>query len=263
MTISFNGNYGDCIYHPDFFGFIKYFKSRNANVIIHTNGSYKTKVWWQELASLLNDNDLINFSIDGTPENFTQYRINADWESIKQGIEVMVSSSAKVIWKYIVFSYNENSINIARSLSQELAMDDFVLNNSDRWEENDWLKPIKYVNVNDDTGTGVLYNGSHIGGRDAAINKWKLENMRKLDINPLCKKTNNMHFVSADGYYMPCCWIGDHRFYYQSDFYKNKEQYDISKTSVSKLFANQSLVNFYNTIEEIKPKHCTFNCSKL
>ena len=45
-----------------------------------------------------------------------------------------------------------------------------------------------------------------------------------------------MHFISAWGYYMPCCWIGDYRFYYKSEFYKNKDLYDISKYSDKELY---------------------------
>ena len=72
------GNYGDPIYHPNFIDFVKKFKSRGAVLHIVTNGSYKKAEWWQELTDQLDSNDLIEFSIDGDPENFTQYRVNAD-----------------------------------------------------------------------------------------------------------------------------------------------------------------------------------------
>jgi|688.fasta_scaffold49650_3 MoaA/NifB/PqqE/SkfB family radical SAM enzyme len=262
MSIGLNGNYGDPIYYPNLFELIAYFKNKKCKISIHTNGSYKSKVWWQELAKLLDQNDIVNFSIDGTPGNFTTYRINADWTSIQTGIEVMVSSRAQVVWKYIVFSYNEDTVDEARIISQKLGMDDFVLNNSDRWEDNDWLKPIKYAKI-ENAKDGLLYNSSHVGGRDSTIILWKQHKIPD-KINPVCKSTNNMHFISADGIYMPCCWAGDYRFYYKNEFYKNRETYDISKTTISQMLATKSTLDqYYNNIEINKPDFCTFNCGKI
>jgi wyosine [tRNA(Phe)-imidazoG37] synthetase (radical SAM superfamily) len=261
LTFTLNGNYGDPIYYPDLFDLITYIKSNQGKIILHTNGSYQKIDWWIQLAGLLDEHDIVNFSIDGVPDNFTQYRINADWSSIKQGIDVLVKSSAKIIWKYIVFSYNEKNIEQAKLLSQQLGMDEFVLNNSDRWEDNDWLKPEKYVNIIDESGNNFLSNSSYIGGKDSAIIQWKDNNLRNQNIDPLCKKINSMHYISAWGYYMPCCWVGDYRFYYKSEFYKNRDLYDISKTTASKLL--QNLQNYYDTLEQIKPEYCTFNCPKL
>jgi len=256
LSFGLNGNYGDPIYYPDLFNLIKYIKDNGAVIKLHTNGSYKTLDWWTTLGSLLDNNDIVNFSIDGTPENFTQYRVNANWPSIKQGIEIMVKSPAQIVWKYIIFSFNENDIEQTRQLSKELGMDDFVLNNSDRWIDNDWLRPNKYVNI-DDT---LLYNGSMNGNRDKSIIRWKHDKIRNIEISPMCKSTNSLHFISADGYYLPCCLVGDYRFYYKSEFYKNQDQYKISNTTISKILET---TEFFNTIEVTPPAYCTFNCPKL
>ena len=75
------GNYGDPIYHPDFHNIISQFKSRGAILKIVTNGSYKNKQWWEQTVEILTAQDTITFSVDGLPENFTTYRVNADWKS--------------------------------------------------------------------------------------------------------------------------------------------------------------------------------------
>lgn len=258
LQIQLNGNYGDPIYYPNLFEMIEFFKSNQSRIILHTNGSYRPVSWWEKLAGMLDKNDVVTFSIDGTPENFTNYRVNADWTSIQQGIDVLVKSQAHIVWKYIVFSFNENHIDEARQLSQQLGMDEFVVNNSDRWRENDWLQPTKRATIND---TIIKKSGAFDGNRNESLIQWKKFNKRDIDIAPRCKQTNGMHFISAWGYYMPCCWISDYRFYYKSEFYKNKDLYDISKTTASKLL--QNLQNYYDTLEQIKPEYCTFNCPKL
>ena len=258
MVFALNGNYGDPIYSPVLFELIQFIKESGGKIKLHTNGSYKTAEWWETLAGLLDSSDLINFSIDGLPDNFTQYRVNADWNSIKTGIDIMTQSPAQVIWKYIVFSFNENDIGQARDLSIELNMDDFVINNSDRWIDNDWLKPSKYVNITNKKN--LIDSGSFNGERYNSTIQWK-QNDKSIDVDPLCKTTNLMHFISAQGYYMPCCFVGDYRFYYTSEFYKNKEHYDISKTTITEVLSR--LEEFYNNIEQLPPKYCTFNCPKL
>jgi hypothetical protein len=120
---------------------ISYFKDCGAHISLATNGSYKTKEWWNELNQLLDDHDQVVFGIDGLPDTFTQYRINADWTSIEAGIKALKNSPAKLIWQYIIFSFNEFDVDAAKILSQELGFDEFLIRHSDRWNTDDQLKP--------------------------------------------------------------------------------------------------------------------------
>jgi organic radical activating enzyme len=261
ISVGLIGNDGDPIYYPDILELVKFLKSKGAIIKLHTNGSYRTIEWWEQFNKLLSSEDIISFSIDGVPSNFTKYRINADWDSIKAGIKVLAKGPAKVVWKYILFSYNEDTVDEAEKLSIELGMDDFVLVNSDRWIKNDWLKPSMYVDI-PVPESGMLYIGAHNGDKSESKYAWNTKS-DQLKIDPMCKKTNNLHFISADGFYVPCCWIGDYRFYYKTEFYKNRDLYDISKTTLMSVLTEPKMINFYNTIEEEKPKYCTFNCGKL
>ena len=237
------GNDGDPIYYDQLFELIEWVKSNNGLVQIHTNGSYKDQVWWSELAELLTVDDKITFAIDGTPENFTKYRINANWTSILVGIEAMVSSKVKVEWKYIPFSYNIDSIETARQLSQDLGFDLFTIYHSDRWDsDNDPYKP----NIDDQ------------GPRYERIVDWRQGKNVKIDAQ--CKSSHKEHYITADGYYTPCCYSANYQFFYSSDFYKNRKDYKISNTTLTKVLTN--LADFYATIETVKPKYCSFNCPK-
>ena len=245
IKIRLCGNYGDPIYYPELYELIKFLKEKNASVLLITNGSYKSVEWWESIVNIMDSTDCINFSIDGTPDNFVQYRINADWESIKSAIDVIAKTPVELVWKYIPFSYNQFDIDYTRELSKDLGFDRFLIEPSDRWEnENDSLKPINFETSRTN------------------LDSWRYDNNRSTEVNPLCKKLNDQHYISADGFYMPCCFVGDYRFYYKSEFFKNKNIYDISKTTITELLSRDNVIKFYNDVEVNKLSYCTFNCSQ-
>ena len=124
------GNWGDPIYAENFLGLLASLKSLipYCSINIHTNGSGKSTEWWEEFASILSNRDHVQFSIDGTPDNYTQYRINSKWEDVENAIKTCVSikrklgKSTRYTWKHLVFSYNENTIMQAYEKSQELGI---------------------------------------------------------------------------------------------------------------------------------------------
>jgi MoaA/NifB/PqqE/SkfB family radical SAM enzyme len=124
------GAYGDALYHPQLIKVLKAIKSLpGGRFIFDTNGSYRKKEDWDEIGKLMASNDFIVFSLDGTPKNFTKYRVNADWTSIKIGIETLVSHRARLRWKYIVFKYNQDfeTMKEAYDTARELGFFQFVV----------------------------------------------------------------------------------------------------------------------------------------
>jgi organic radical activating enzyme len=240
--ISLCGDYGDPIYYDQLFDLVQWVKQNGANISLHTNGSYKTKSWWQELTSYLNRNDTVVFAIDGVPENFTKYRINADWTSIKIGIEE-TTKVTKTVWQYIPFNYNIDSISSAQKLSQDLGFTEFKIVQSSRWDS-----------IDDPYRPAADYIIKH----DKEI-KFK-QNDRSEEISPRCKQTNSDHFITASGFYAPCCHVPNHNFYYKTEFYKDKNKYDISKTTITAVL--QETNNFFDNLETTKPIYCIYNCPK-
>ena len=232
------GTYGDPIYSPEIFEIVSWLKSQGAVITIETNGSYKTKGWWEELVSKLDNRDQVSFSIDGTPDNFTNYRVNADWNSIKIGIDVTTSSVVKTAWKFIRFSYNEYDIETVKQLSSNMGFDSFELIESDRWIENDLLKPSQMAKEK--------------------IVQWVDKDTK---INPACLNKNNMHYITADGFYLPCCYVAGHQFLFKTSFWKNRIDYDIRKSTISNILENKTK-NFYTSLLEDKHDYCRFNCSE-
>jgi hypothetical protein len=242
--IKFCGNYGDPIYHPGFVEMVAAFKSRNAIVKITTNGSYRTEKWWHNLCDWLDNRDLVIFSIDGTPENFTQYRINADWPSIELGIGVCVKRKIKTRWKYIQFSYNIDSIKQAQQVCQDLGMSEFQLETSDRF----------------DSQTSHLMPQKNMLGERFDFQQQVKQGVAQL-VDPECV-LGQSHFITATGHFAPCCYVADHRFYYKTDFGKNIKTYSIADTTLSQIINRPCVVEFYKTIPINPPTVCQFNCPK-
>ena len=243
VTISLCGNYGDPIYHPDLAGLIHNLKNQGAVISIVTNGGHRKQSWWQELVQELSSNDSVTFSIDGIPANFTQYRINGDWKTTQDAIEVCAEAACNTVWKFIPFSYNENNIEQARQLSQDLGMDQFQISRSSRFDEQTMhFKPSK----------------EQIGIQWHSQQSWK-QTITAKKVIPECHN-GQTHFISADGHYMPCCYTGDHRFYYKNEFGKNKKQYSIEDTTLSEILRRTKVAEFYDTLND--QSVCQFNCGE-
>lgn len=241
LPVLLSGNYGDPIYHPDLINLVQQLKQRGAHVRITTNGSYRNPEWWHALTSLLTPQDTVIFSIDGVPENFVRYRQNADWESMLQGIKICVDSAVKTTWKYIPFDFNQDHIDQARQISQDLGFDDFFIDPSKRF---------------DDVATVHLQPARDLISPEYQDRvAWKQQSQGR--VRPRCA-SGQEHFVTADGYYTPCCYVADHRWLYKTQFGRQRDQYHISNTRLSDLLARPDLEDFYQDLDQ-QPV-CQFSC---
>lgn len=244
-VINLCGNYGDPIYHPNFVELITALKKLKAQVCIITNGSYRRAAWWHELCDNLDSKDQITFSIDGLPENFNEYRINADWQSIKIGVDICVSRNVHTIWKCIPFNFNQLDIDRIRHFAFDLGITEFKIDPSDRFDKQT---------------QGYLPDSLWFGKRKMAQENYK--NNITQNVDPRCYKGRE-HFITADGYFSPCCFVSDHRFLYKTEFGKNRSMYDIRSNTLTKILANPTVVHFYDNILIERPNVCQFNCPKL
>lgn len=239
-TITLCGNYGDPIYHPEFHQLISGLKQRGAKLVVITNGSYKSANWWESTVSILDHSDHVVFSVDGTPENFTQYRINADWGTIHGAMEICAQARCQTTWKYIPFAYNENHVESAENLSKEIGIDYFYVDPSDRFDD----QTKHYQPIFD-----------YLGTRYQSQQAWKQNAIQA--IAPQCTD-NQQHYISADGYYSPCCYVADHRFYYKNEFGKNKKSYHIANQTLTNILTQPIVVEFYRDLTNHPV--CQYNC---
>jgi len=218
--INLCGTYGDALYHPDLINIVKWIKEQGACIQLTTNGGHKSKEFWASLAEQLDNDDEVIFSIDGTPDNFTEYRINGDWKTTLNGIHAIAASPAKMSWKYIVFNYNENDIAATDELAYSLGFDSFSTHLSNRYTDEFNLKYMpseEYINTEE------------LEARDKV--------MANVDtaFTPKCQGESPAfnYYISAEGYFTPCCLLADKRFYYDTKFCN--EAFNIRNTTFSKI----------------------------
>lgn len=140
-NLLFCGQMGDPIYHPKFHQILEICK--NNNVQVSTAGQGKSIEWWEE-ALFISKNVHWIFGLDGLPHQSHQYRIGQDGEKVFEVMSHLSDLGADVEWQYIVFKYNQDSIEEARNLAEENNIQ-FTLIESSRWDQPyDKYKPDRH-----------------------------------------------------------------------------------------------------------------------
>lgn len=229
-----NGNHGDPIYYPQLFDLIDQFRS-SKTFQISTNGSFQTLDFWEKLRDKLQAQDTVYFSIDGLEHNNHLYRRNADWNSIIQAIDIMRQGSARLVCKTLVFAYNINELDNIKEFAYSKNME-FVSETTSRFGD-DKLKP----------------DEAHVD-----ISRLYEYNQTVTTLNPQC---STQEYISADGYYWPCCWITSYRTLHQTELWKQRDRWSIRVQNLDQ--ARQHLLHWKQTIIDapnLAHSVCKMNC---
>jgi MoaA/NifB/PqqE/SkfB family radical SAM enzyme len=203
-----NGNHGDPIYYPYLLDMIDKFRS-NKTFKISTNGSFQRPEFWEALSDRLGPSDTVYFSIDGLEHNNHLYRRNSNWNSIMQGLDIMVKGSSRIVWKTLIFSYNENEIDQIQKMAENRGAI-FVVEPTSRFG-NDSLEPNKQL-----IDTSRLYKNI----QETVI------------IEPQC---SSQEYISADGYYWPCCLITSMYTLHKTKLWKEKNKWAIQDQNLDQV----------------------------
>ena len=243
------GNNGDPIYHSKFHELCKRLKDNNCKITITTNGSGKTKAWWEKLNKILDKDDKLIFSIDGLEDTNHIYRKNAKWQSIIGAIEIFAERECKLHWKYIVFKHNQHQIKDAKLLSIKLKFDHFRLEHSDRWLGKKELMPDReFVDSYHEHQKAVL-----------------IDNKYESDMSPLCLKNkvpNDTLYIDSEGDFYPCCWMGTYRYRYKSVFSPKQKLFNIKDNTLNQILENHSIKEFFASTKQFTSAHecCKIQC---
>ena len=141
--INFEGTYSDPVHHPKFIEMIQMCLVNNVRVEVQHSSAAKPYDWYIK-AFKANPKANWRFSMDGLPSNSHIYRIHQDspklFKIMKESVKHL---KKKPLWQYIVFKYNENDIDEAMKLADEIGIGFYILKSS-RWiGKNDPYKPSK------------------------------------------------------------------------------------------------------------------------
>jgi len=230
-----NGNHGDPIYYPQLFELIdrfrdtKYFK-------ISTNGSHQTQKFWEKLAGALTKDDTIYFSIDGLEHSNHLYRKNSNWESIMAGLDIMLKSPARVVWKTLFFSYNANEMDAIKKMAEDKGAI-FVVESTSRFGD-DQLRPANEQLID--------------------VSRFYEKNIHVEQLAPQCE---TQQYISADGYLWPCCWISSVYTLHKTELWKNRSMWSIKGKTLDQV--QVTLKEFKQTVLD-NPSNahpvCKMNC---
>lgn len=233
--IECNGNHGDLIYYPRLLEFLERFRAWRYN--LHTSGANQTDKFWNEISARLEAIDTVIFSIDGLENTNHLYRKNARWQSVQRAVEIVSRSPAKIIWKTIVFGFNQMQIDAIRCRAETLGAN-FVAVQTHRFGDDN-LRP-----------SDNLIHWARDWSRSALAE----------DIDPLCP---SMQYVSADGYYTPCCWSHVVNIWPKTHFYRDRQDWTIKGHTLDDF--QSRIESWANGIrEKLEPAYdiCKMHCKK-
>lgn len=280
------GGQGDPIYNTELIQIVEYFKFNNPKLKLDivTNGSYKKRSWWKDLASKLNENDDVVFSVDGWDQNSNQlYRVNSDYASILEGIAEMVQGLASIHWSTIVFKFNQDKITEIKSLAKSLGVHKFHLVYSTKFDgpwlnesgvdplkpDSEFVSQLKQYQKNIET---LNYKKEFTSSIKALVEKQTTSlrgETNHLSLFPRCMTGIRGLYVDASGILHPCSWIShpyDQHFPVAKDnfFVQYKDQINLKEHPLIDVINNPNWEKFFSTWKSTKSSYseCLEKCGQ-
>ena len=278
--ITMCGDVGDPIYNKEYLEICRYIKETNPDIHLFTitNGSYKSKEWWEEFASICNNRDSINFSVDGYDQTSNNlYRVNSDWTSIMLGMDIMSKQSQSFVhWATIIFRFNENHLDDIINQAKTIGCDSVQFTRSTKFGSvygdayGGVIDPLEPTNREHISKTH-RYERYSIKLTDRILNNLDYMNTNRIEflktkeqynkfITPMCVIGNRGLYVNAAGQLFPCSWtsypyeqLGTARksiLYKDSFFNVNKDALNLYKNDLGTVLNNPIWDKFFNGLDD-------------
>lgn len=202
----FCGNFGDPIINDNLIEMCQYAKDINPliNIRIHTNGSARTKEWWELLAKSLPITHSVIFAIDGLEDTHLRYRIGTSYNKIISNAMSFINAGGIAEWAFIKFKHNEHQVDQAKALAKELGFYRFTQKDSSRFVATDKFE------VLDKNGDVVDYLEPPSKTTIKPITDNILKNYKQIvDASEIDCYVTHTKEVYIDAYknVMPCCFL--------------------------------------------------------
>jgi len=274
--ITFCGNDGDPIYCREFIEICQWIKQSNPDIqlVIITNGSYKSIEWWTRLAEVLDHNDELHWSLDGwdQPSN-EQYRINSNWSSIEQGFRTFFSKNLKTyrVWAAIAFRFNQSHIDYQKNLAHSMGFDFYQLTKSTKFGSK---YPVAYGNDDrlEPTDPNLIAQGFRFERAQHVLSNKirpgpelkKIFFQRAQDLikhnqySGICLIGNKGVFLNSQGEFYPCCWTAN-RYEHNSDWHQlAAEQFNLNNRTFTDIIQDPYWQTDFLKFDSLE---CTSKCT--
>ncbi len=216
------GNYGDPIVARECLDVFRYLREHGPKLHLdmHTNGSARRPDWWRELATILKAGPhYLRFGIDGLEDTNHLYRRGTDWKTVMRAAEAFIGAGGRAEWDFLVFRHNEHQVEDARRLAREMGFAEFFVRKTGRFVGSGELETSTRFDVRGRDGRFEYWlempqNPEYLNPEYARLDQVKSrygDYGNYLDQVPIdCKVAGNKGkmYLSAQGYALPCCWLG-------------------------------------------------------
>jgi len=218
--VQLGGNFGDPCAGKLIDKQIDILSDKKISVQIHTNGSLRTRDWWQTLPKRINDL-VVWFAIDGLADTHSIYRQATNWNKIIDNAKSFIDAGGNAVWQFIPFRHNEHQIKECMKMATSLGFSRF-----------EFVKDARYSEVSYDYRTGKPVK---IEPWSQHTKQWKrkggiLSKNTTGQKNTKVVAKNCMHlslkslYLSAEGTLSPCCYL----------YKENHTGFDIKKSIANK-----------------------------
>jgi len=240
--ISFCGNFGDAILNNDLISMCNYVTSHapDVRIVIHTNGSARSKSWWIKLAQTLPNNHSIVFALDGLADTQHLYRVGTNFTKIIENAKTFIDAGGKATWAYIRFKHNEHQVNQAKTMANELGFSNFILKNSRRFS-----RPFPVV---DKTGKILYTLEQPTDGVIEFVGRKHVENHQNwIDADKInCQaQAEKSLYIDSTFLLSPCCMIGAFMYSnYDPEILKKYNLYEEDSVNEEAVKVQQQVLQF-------------------
>ena len=224
--VYFCGTHGEPLSAKNLFEAIAAAKNTGAKIEMFTNGSLRSKTWWEKLLSILGPEDRITFGVDGIDTNHL-YRQNTNINKIMENMYLCCKSDVEVRWDFLVFKHNEHEMEDCKRLAKELGVKHFRFRRTARFDRYSKYPVLdKKLNLTHYLESPVQKEWQHPGTEEMRmiLEDLQLTGERNLDrkdfeweerelpkdwkINCLYQESRKI-YVNSRLEVFPCCYVSD------------------------------------------------------
>lgn len=255
------GNLGDPVVARDTLEIFTYLRETNSNIQLsmNTNGSARTKQFWERLAEL---RVAVRFGIDGLADTHSLYRVGTNFNTIIENASAFISKGGYAVWDMLIFKHNEHQVGACQHTADQLGFKEFNPKNTSRFRE----QGVQVINRTGHT-THIIY----------PTDKSKKLSEKVYMLSEISEKTNitckaaqeKSLYVSATGNISPCCWT-DMEWMIPTSFaridYMDKidQFHNLHKATLQEIFETDYFKKITETWDSDSPLlACAKNCGKV